>query len=59
MLAHGLDVFYTRIAPAASFDGVADDFPFALLLLITGVLAGGAYVLQGLAARGDVRRKWE
>lgn len=59
ILAMGLDLFYTRVAPAASFDGVADDFPFALLLLITGGLAGGAYVLRGLAARSDVKRKWE
>ena len=32
MLAHGLDLYYTRVAPAASFDGLAADFPFALLV---------------------------
>lgn len=32
VLAHGLDTYYTRAAPAASFDGLAGDFPFALLV---------------------------
>jgi hypothetical protein len=30
-----------------------------LQVLITSTLAGGAYVLNGLAVRRDVRRKWE
>lgn len=37
VLAHGLDLFYTRIAPAASFDGLAAEFPFALLVRFCAV----------------------
>jgi ER membrane protein complex subunit 1, C-terminal len=32
VLAHGLDLYYTRITPAASYDRLAADFPFALLV---------------------------
>lgn len=32
LFAHGLDLFYTRLAPSRTFDLLPDDFPFALLV---------------------------
>jgi hypothetical protein len=59
MLAHGLDLFYTRLTPSKSFDMVPDDFPYALLVLILLALFGSTAVLSRLQKRGVLKAKWQ
>lgn len=58
LLAHGVDLMYARFAPA-SFDGLASDFPHALLVLLVAIMAAGSFVLRTLAQKRDVKCKWE
>ena len=58
VLAHGLDVFVTRVQPSRSFDLIPDDFPYALLLTITVVLAVAALALRRLETSSSVSKKW-
>ena len=39
--------------------GLADDFPYALLVLLTAAMTAGAVALRRLASRTEVKRKWE
>ncbi len=58
VLAHGVDLMYARLAPAASFDGLATDFPHALLVLLVAAMAAGSWALRGFAQKRDVKSKW-
>ena len=58
--------FYTVQAAGFGAASITQAAAFALIntvhgvqVLITSSLAGGAYVLNGLAVRRDVKRKWE
>lgn len=59
MFAHGLDLFYTRLAPSKTFDELPDDFPFALLVIIVVGMAGGCAALSVLNQRSALKKKWE
>lgn len=59
MLAHGLDLYYSRLTPSKSFDRLPDDFPYALLTLIVVGMAGATLVLSQLQTRALVKKKWE
>lgn len=59
MAAYGIDLMYVRLSPAASFDGLADDFPFALLVVLVAAMTLGSLVLRRFAVRRDVKGKWE
>ncbi|KAI3435883.1 hypothetical protein D9Q98_001941 [Chlorella vulgaris] len=59
MLAHGLDLFYTRLTPSRSFDMVPDDFPYALLVLILVSMSAATLVLSAMQQRGVVKAKWQ
>ncbi|KAK9804018.1 hypothetical protein WJX73_002264 [Symbiochloris irregularis] len=58
VLAHGLDVFVTRVQPSKNFDLIPDDFPYALLITVTLVLAFAALVLRNLESSSGVSKKW-
>lgn len=59
MAAHGIDLMYVRLSPAASFDGLAADFPFALLVVLVAAMTAASLVLRRFAVRRDVKGKWE
>ncbi|GIL85172.1 hypothetical protein Vretifemale_13572 [Volvox reticuliferus] len=59
MFAHGVDLFYTRLAPAKGFDSLEDDFNYALLLAALVGLAGGAVILQYMAKQTSLNQKWK
>lgn len=59
MVAHGIDVMYIRLSPAASFDGLAADFPFALLVVLVATMTAASLILRRFAVRRDVKGKWE
>ena len=58
LLAYGLDVFATRIQPSKAFDSLTDDFPYALLILITTFLLGAVVVLRFMDAGATSKQKW-
>ena len=58
VLAHGLDVFVTRVQPSRTFDLIPDDFPYAFLITVTLVLAIAALALRRVEASSTVTKKW-
>ena len=59
VFAHGLDLFYTRVQPSATFDLLADDFPYALLVLLVGGMTAGVFALRYFANKAAVKAKWQ
>ena len=59
VFAHGLDHFYTRVQPAATFDLLAEDFPYALLVLLVTVMVIGSMALRFMASQSVVKAKWQ
>ena len=58
-LAHGLDLFYTRIHPSREYDMLDEEFSFLLLIVTLAALAAGAFVTQGLSIKADIDRRWK
>lgn len=59
IFVHGMDLFYTRMQPSATFDLLAEDFPYALLLLLVGVMTVGALAMQHMVGQAAVKSKWQ
>ena len=57
-LSYGLDLFFARVQPSKTFDLLPDDFPYAMLILVTVILATGAVVLKRMEDSSAVKRKW-
>lgn len=49
VVAWGLDIFYTRMAPSQAYDHLSGDFSFALLLLTCGILIIVTFVMRHFA----------
>ena len=58
VFAYGLDMFYARITPSASFDALDDDFNFALLSVTLIALVVGAVVSKRAADAAEENRAW-
>ncbi|XP_065890097.1 ER membrane protein complex subunit 1-like [Dysidea avara] len=59
LLAHGLDLFFTRVCPSKSFDVLADDFNY---MLVTSVLIGMlcvAVVARKVSSRRALKAAWQ
>ncbi|TMW65798.1 hypothetical protein Poli38472_008440 [Pythium oligandrum] len=59
MVAHGLDMFYVRMAPAKAFDVLPPDFNYELLVLLCLGFLGAAYVAKGFAQRKALNEAWK
>ena len=59
VFVHGLDLFYTRVQPSAAFDLLAEDFPYALLLLLVAAMTAGAAALRHVEDKSTVKAKWQ
>ncbi|KAI5748977.1 hypothetical protein M8J76_003773 [Diaphorina citri] len=59
VFAHGLDLFYTRVAPSKTFDMLKEDFDYALICLVLGALIVGAVVSKKLAAKKMLKQAWK
>jgi hypothetical protein len=59
VLAVGVDLFYTRVAPARKYDSVEDDFQFGLLVLALTALTCGAVAMSYMTKRKVLAAKWE
>lgn len=59
VLVHGLDVFYTRVAPSKTFDVLKEDFDYKLIILVLSGLVIASYVTKKLASRKALRQAWK
>ncbi|EEZ99650.1 ER membrane protein complex subunit 1 [Tribolium castaneum] len=59
VLVHGLDLFYTRVAPSKTFDLLKEDFDHRLIVLVLVGLVVASYVTKYLAAKKALRQAWK
>ena len=57
-LAHGLDLYLTRVQPSKTFDLLPEDFPFALLIAIVVAMIAASGVLRYLSSQTSLKQKW-
>ena len=58
-VAHGLDVFFTRLHPSRSYDMLDEEFSYLLLIVTLAALAVGALSTQGMVLAKDLDRHWK
>ena len=58
VFAIGLDIFYTRTSPSRSFDLLAEDFDYLVLLLMIGALAGLTTLAWWKTKQKDLNSAW-
>lgn len=59
ILVHGLDIFYTRVAPSKTFDVLKEDFDHRLIVLVLSGLIVASFVIKHLAARKALKQAWK
>lgn len=59
VLATGLDLFYTRIAPSKTFDLLKDDFDYYLISVVLAALVLATYSTKYFAARKMLKMAWK
>lgn len=58
VFVHGVDLFYTRVAPAKPFDLLNEDFSYPLLILTLVLTTGLTLFVRSVANKRDVKRQW-
>jgi hypothetical protein len=58
VLASGLDLFYTRVAPSGSFDVLSESFSKSQLLATIFALMAGLIVMRPIVRRKALRQRW-
>ncbi|GLT48218.1 hypothetical protein SLA2020_218570 [Shorea laevis] len=58
VFAHGVDLFFTQLAPSRTYDSLTEDFSYALLLLTIIALVAAIFVTWVLSERKDLQEKW-
>lgn len=59
VLVHGLDIFYTRVAPSKTFDLLKEDFDHLMIILVLSGLVVASYVTKYLASKKALRQLWK
>ena len=59
VLATGLDLYMTQIAPSKKFDALSDDFPQTLLVACLVGLSSAVYVIQSRGKEKKLKRLWK
>jgi len=59
MLAIGVDLFLTRVAPAKAFDCLGEDFNYTSLILAVTLLASLSWVANWYANKSDLDKAWK
>lgn len=59
VFAHGLDLFYVRMAPAKAFDLLPSDFQYEMLILLCIGFLVATFVTKRLAQRKALREAWK
>ncbi|OXU30919.1 hypothetical protein TSAR_001886 [Trichomalopsis sarcophagae] len=55
VFVHGLDLFYTRVAPSKTFDVLKEDFDYYLIVIVLSALLISSYVTKKLASQKDLK----
>ncbi|XP_054745972.1 ER membrane protein complex subunit 1 isoform X1 [Anastrepha obliqua] len=59
VLATGLDMFVTRVAPSKTFDLLKEDFDYILITVVLLALTSGSLVVKHLASRKLLKQAWK
>ncbi|XP_033226104.1 ER membrane protein complex subunit 1 isoform X2 [Belonocnema kinseyi] len=59
VLVHGLDLFYTRVAPSKTFDVLKEDFDYYLIILVLSGLVIASYITKKLASQKAQKQAWK
>ncbi|KAM3959763.1 ER membrane protein complex subunit 1 [Aphomia sociella] len=59
VLATGLDLFYTRVAPSKTFDLLKDDFDYYLITVVLAGLVVATYSTKYFASRKMLKMAWK
>ncbi|XVF89193.1 hypothetical protein PTKIN_Ptkin19aG0110600 [Pterospermum kingtungense] len=58
VFAHGVDLFFTQLAPSRTYDSLTEDFSYALLLITIVALVAAIFVTWILSQRKELQEKW-
>ncbi len=58
VLARGVDLVYTRLAPAHKYDSLEDDFSYGLLVVAILALLGSSVVMHFVTVKSMLAQKW-
>ncbi|CAH1114196.1 unnamed protein product [Psylliodes chrysocephalus] len=59
ILVHGLDMFYTRVAPSKTFDVLKEDFDHLMIVLVLTGLIAASYITKYLASKKTLKQLWK
>ena len=59
VFVHGLDLFYTRVAPSKTFDVLKEDFDYYLIVIVLAALLIASYVTKKLASQKAQKQAWK
>lgn len=59
VVATGLDIFVTRVAPSKTFDLLKEDFDYILISIVLVVLTSGSLIVRHLASRKLLKQAWK
>ncbi|XP_012531272.1 ER membrane protein complex subunit 1 isoform X3 [Monomorium pharaonis] len=59
VFVHGLDLFYTRVAPSKTFDVLKEDFDYYLIVIVLVALLISSYVTKKLASQKAQKQAWK
>ncbi|XP_032676304.1 ER membrane protein complex subunit 1 isoform X2 [Odontomachus brunneus] len=59
VFVHGLDLFYTRVAPSKTFDVLKEDFDYYLIVIVLAALLISSYVTKKLASKKAQKQAWK
>lgn len=59
VFVHGLDLFYTRVAPSKTFDVLKEDFDYYLIVIVLAGLVISSYVTKKLASQKAQKQAWK
>lgn len=59
VVACGLDIFVTRVAPSKTFDLLKDDFDYFLITVVLVGLTTASGIVKHLASRKALKQAWK
>ncbi|XP_030373597.1 ER membrane protein complex subunit 1 isoform X2 [Scaptodrosophila lebanonensis] len=59
VVATGLDLFVTRVAPSKTFDLLKEDFDYILISIVLVALTSGSLIVRHLASRKLLKQAWK
>lgn len=59
VIAYGLDIFVTRVAPSRTFDLLKEDFDYFLITVVLLALIIASYISKHLASKKIIKQAWK